>query len=77
MRLTNEQMAEMFLEAYDEGIVTDLETSDCGDFHDCELCPANKACSQLSGLAEGLEASPTKFQANYNKYIAPLVKDKR
>jgi len=67
-RLTNEEMAEMFVKAYDKGNVYNLK--DCARCDDkCGSCPAANACTQLATNAF------EDFKYYYDKDILPILEE--
>ncbi len=68
----DEELAQAFIKAQEEGFITELspcsvECLECPEL--CEDCPANKACLTLS------EGNYNKFLKNYRTKIVPLLKD--
>jgi len=64
--------AELFVQAQEEGFVTDLEdASECNS--ECQNCPASPACEELSMDSNG-ESNYSVFVANY-KELLPEIRE--
>ena len=66
--MTNKEIAQTFIDAYEEGYVADLETSSCNS--SCDECPAEQSCLTLSE-----KGSYETFKANYDEKILPIIKE--
>ena len=68
--MDNDQLADLFEEAIDQGIVTDIVDAECDDR--CTECPAAPACEQLAE-----DRNYKTFLANYRRDIYPIMKDRQ
>jgi len=66
--LSNRQLADLFIEAYNQDIVTDLaDSADCISM--CENCRASKACEQLAETEKSFKV----FVENYEDQVIPIL----
>lgn len=64
--MTDRALKRMFHKAKEAGFVYDLDTAECSS--ECDHCPANQACEQMSGAATlGEAANFPLFKENYSK----------